>query len=206
MIMFNHQPELAQSVKGHQHWIKIDDADSHYADHLKRGAKVVSPIEDRPWGVREYVVEDPNGYHLRFAGPLSSTAPKSSAFPDGVQIARRMPTALEFQCVSESAFGSSHTDAEILESTWKGVVALTQEGEAIGVLRIMRDAEAWFSVWDVAVVPKWQGRRIGSALMKEALAVVREVSPGAIVYLFTFKHGFYERLGFANEAVSMRKV
>ena len=82
MIMFNHQPELAQSVKGHQHWIKIDDADSHYADHLKRGAKVVSPIEDRPWGVREYVVEDPNGYHLRFAGPLSSTAPKSSAFPD----------------------------------------------------------------------------------------------------------------------------
>ena len=42
--------------------------------------------------------------------------------------------------------------------------------------------------------------KIGASL------VVSEESPGAFVYLFTFKHGFYERLGFSKETLSMRKV
>ena len=205
-IMFNLQPELARVVAGHQHWVKVDDADASFEEHVKRGAKVVSPIEDRPWGVREYVLEDPNGYNLRFAGPISTVAPKSSPFPHGVEIVRRMPTAQEFNRVTQAAFGSSESRSDMLQATWKGLVALSPSGEVIGVLRIMHDAPGWFSIWDVAVLPEWQSKRIGSELMKVALAMVREESPGAIVFLFTTKQGFYDRLGFADESVSMTRV
>jgi hypothetical protein len=38
------------------------------------------------------------------------------------------------------------------------------------------------------------------------LAIVHEESPGAFVYLFTYKHGFYEKLGFTEQTVSLRRV
>lgn len=85
-------------------------------------------------------------------------------------------------------------------------MATIPTGEAIGVARIMYDSPGWFSVWDVAVLPEWQGKRIGTAMMEAAMNVVREESPGAFVYLFTYKPGFYGRLGFETEGVTMRKV
>jgi ribosomal protein S18 acetylase RimI-like enzyme len=205
-IMFNLQPDLASRISGHQHWINVDDADSTFADHRARGAEVVESIEDRPWGFREYVLVDPSGYHLRFAGPVSAAPTKSAVLPEGVQIVRRKPEAQEFARVTCAAFDSQDSHPEVLEVTWNGVVAQSPGGETIGVLRIMHDAPGWFSIWDVAVIPDWQSQRVGSALMEEAMSVVREESPGAFVFLFTTKHKFYERLGFAKESVSMRRV
>ena len=205
-IMFNLQPELAAKIRGHQHWIKVDDADELYRLHKSRKANVVSEIEDKPWGVREYVVEDLNGYHLRFAGPPASDVPKSKPFPDGITIERRKPTSDEYASVAGQAFGHKKPFTGLLESTWNGVVARAPKGDVIGVLRIMWDAPGWFSIWDVAVLPDWQAQRIGTAMMKEALDMIREASPGAIVHLFTFKHGFYERLGFKEEAASLIRL
>ena len=205
-IMFGLEPELAKRVRGHAHWIKVDDADELYRLHTRNGANVVSTIEDKPWGVREYVVEDINGYNLRFAGPPGGSPPKSQPLPDGLAIERRKPTDDEYIRVAGAAFGYKKPAPGLMERTWGGVIARSPEGETVGILRIMFDAPGWFSVWDVAVMPEWQAKRIGSEMMKEALAVVREESPGAFVYLFTFKHGFYERLGFAKEGVTMRKV
>jgi ribosomal protein S18 acetylase RimI-like enzyme len=205
-IMFSLQPELAAKVRGHEHWIKVDDADELHRLHTSKGAQVVSKIEDKPWGVREYVVEDLNGYHLRFAGPPASDAPKSKPFPDGVTIERRKPTSDEYADLAGQSFGYKQPVPGLLENTWNGVVARLPDGQTIGGLRIMHDAPGWFSIWDVAVVPDWQAQRIGSTMMKEALDMIREHSPGAIVHLFTFKHGFYERLGFSEEKVSLRRL
>ncbi len=205
-IMFLLQPDLADKIAGHQHWIKVDDADAMYALHLERGAKILSPPEDKPWGGREYTVEDPSGYHLRFAGPPSSEVKPSVAFPEGVIIVRRLPAVHEYEAVAGKAFNQERVAGDILERTWDGVVALSPAGEPIGVLRIMQDAPGWFSIWDVAVLPEWQGQRIGQRLMEEALEAVRTESPGAWVFLFTYQHGFYEKLGFGKETVSMRKV
>lgn len=210
-LMFCLQPDLAANVSGHQHWLKIEDADALYARHREMGAKIVEEIGDRPWGAREYVVEDPNGYRLRFAGPPSSKAPASKPFPSDVRIGRDPPIAAEYERVRKAAFGSGDSpfpDAveELLGRTWGFVTARTTSGELVGVLRIIHDAPGWFSIWDVAVDPDWQGRRIGSRMMEEAMAAVHEDSPGAFVFLFTFKHGFYEKLGFGKETASMRKV
>ena len=205
-ITFNLQPELAAKVRGHQHGVKVEDVDDVYRLHKSRGANIVSEIEDKPWGLREYIVEDLNGYHLRFSGPPASDVPKSNPFPEGVTIERRKPTSEEFTGIAGQAFGYKELPPGLLENTWAGIVARSPDGETIGVLRIMRDAPGWFSIWDVAVVPDWQARRIGSKMMNEALEMIREASPGAIVHLFTFKHGFYERLGFTEGSVSMRRV
>jgi ribosomal protein S18 acetylase RimI-like enzyme len=205
-IMFNLLPELAAKVRGHQHWIKVDEVDEMYRLHRERGATVVSEIDNKPWGAREYIVEDLHGYHLRFAGAPSTEAPKSQPFPHDVTLERRKPSAEEFETVAAQSFGYEKAANELLGATWGGVVARAPGGEAIGVLRIMHDAQGWFSIWDVAVLPEWQARRIGSALMREALAMIREESPGAIVFLFTYKHGFYERLGFGKESVSLIRL
>lgn len=205
-IMFNLQPELAKAVRGHQHWIKIDDADALYARHRASGARIVADIADMPWGAREYVVEDLDGYHLRFAGPPSGSPPRSQPFPEGVVIKRRLPSAAEYVDVGGRAFGYTKDTPGLLETTWGGVVACSPDGETIGILRIVRDAPGWFSFWDVAVVPEWQARRIGSAMMQEGLDMIREEAPGANVFLFTYQHAFYERLGFSKETVDMRRA
>jgi ribosomal protein S18 acetylase RimI-like enzyme len=205
-LMFCLQPELAKNVKGHQHWIKVENADELYEKHKASNAKIVEEIGDRPWNAREYVVEDINGYYLRIAGPPKGEVAQSQAFPKGVTIERRKPTLEEFTTVAGQAFGHRCDSEEALALTWNGVVALAPSGEAIGVLRIVYDAPGWFSVWDVAVLPDWQAKRIGTRMMKEATEMVHEASPGAFVFLFTFKHGFYEKLGFNQETVSIKKV
>jgi catechol 2,3-dioxygenase-like lactoylglutathione lyase family enzyme len=48
----------------------VDDVDAVYADHTARGATIAEQIGDRAWEARQYVVEDPNGYRIKFAQPL----------------------------------------------------------------------------------------------------------------------------------------
>jgi GNAT superfamily N-acetyltransferase len=204
--MFSLNPEVAGRSDGQELWVDVDDVNALYASHLERGAMVVSDIEDKPWGRREYTVCDPNGYHLRFGGDPTHRPRGSGMLPSDIRIERRKPTAEEFHAVAGGAFNYGEASADLLASTWAGVLAEDSNGETIGVVRIMFDAPGWFSIWDVAVLPDWQGQRIGTAMMEAALEIVREVSPGANVYLFTFKHEFYERLGFARESVDLVKV
>ncbi len=48
-------------------FVWISQADHLYSCHVKQGANIIEPIADRPWGARQYVVRDINGYYLKFA-------------------------------------------------------------------------------------------------------------------------------------------
>jgi uncharacterized glyoxalase superfamily protein PhnB len=48
----------------------VEDVDKVFDEHKSRGAKIVEEIVDRPWDARQYVIEDPNGYHLKVAEPI----------------------------------------------------------------------------------------------------------------------------------------
>jgi ribosomal protein S18 acetylase RimI-like enzyme len=205
-IMFTVDPELAVRIEGQQIWLDTENVDALYALHVEHGAMIVSAIEDKPWGFREYTVRDPNGYQLRFTGQPSHSSQGSGVFPADVKIERRVPTVEEFERVVGGAFYRGGVSNGVLDRTWRAVVAVGPGGEVIGTLRIVFDSPGWFSIWDVAVLPSWQGRRIGTTLMQAALELVREESPGAHVYLFTLKHGFYERLGFAKGSVDTLKL
>lgn len=205
-IMFNQLSDLADRVEGHEHWFRVEELDELYALHQSLGANIISPLKEQPWGMREYVVKDLNGYHLRFAGSPGEPEPSLLSLPPGVTFVRRVPTPEEMKAVACVVFGYQDLDISLLEKAWSGVVAFDEKLNPIGCLRIMFDAKGWYSVWDVAVLEEWQGKRVGEAMMKEALAAVEQVSPGAFVFLFTFKSGFYERLGFTLMSAHSKKV
>ncbi|HEY8424483.1 MAG TPA: VOC family protein [Limnochordales bacterium] len=49
------------------------DIDGYYARVAGRGARIVEPPTDKPWGDRVFRVEDPDGYVLAFARTLTSS-------------------------------------------------------------------------------------------------------------------------------------
>jgi uncharacterized glyoxalase superfamily protein PhnB len=73
-IYFTHNPDLVQAIKekslSPDIFIWVTDADHFFNLHVKNGAEIIEPILDRPWGARQYVVKELNGYHLKFAQPL----------------------------------------------------------------------------------------------------------------------------------------
>ncbi len=42
--------------------IQVDDVDAAYAAARERGAEIVHPLTDEPWGVRRFFVRDPDGH------------------------------------------------------------------------------------------------------------------------------------------------
>ncbi|MEM9177165.1 MAG: VOC family protein [Myxococcota bacterium] len=59
---------------GAEVWLHVDHSiDVLYDRYLERGVKIVLPIEDKPWGLRQFVVEDPDGYRLVIAAETPTT-------------------------------------------------------------------------------------------------------------------------------------
>jgi catechol 2,3-dioxygenase-like lactoylglutathione lyase family enzyme len=48
------------------HWIFAADVDATYAELRARGAIIVDPLETRPWGQRQFTVEDLDGNRFYF--------------------------------------------------------------------------------------------------------------------------------------------
>ncbi len=62
-------------------WISIfvQDVDALYDDYRKRGVKVPKPPADFPWGVREMLVEDPDGHCLRMGSDAAAAGDINAA-------------------------------------------------------------------------------------------------------------------------------
>jgi len=43
------------------HWIFADDIDAMYEEVQSSGASIVEPLETKPWGLRQFTVEDLDG-------------------------------------------------------------------------------------------------------------------------------------------------
>lgn len=46
--------------------INMDNVDEYYAIIKERGATILSKPEDKPWNMREMLVQDPDGHIIRF--------------------------------------------------------------------------------------------------------------------------------------------
>lgn len=203
-LKFGLQPELAERVAGHEHFIYCDPIDGVYKQHRAAGARIVQELKSQPWGMREYVVEDPNGYQLRFVtfSAFEPSAEKAGPMPERYAVERRLAAWSEYEVLHESVgWGPSGFSAEGLAASCAGVVAIDSEsdGRAVGMARAVRDAGKWYSIWDVVVLPEHQGRRVGESMMQALLEELRADAPaGAQVILLTHQQRFYEKLGFAE--------
>jgi uncharacterized glyoxalase superfamily protein PhnB len=46
--------------------INLDNVDEYYEMIKARGANIISPPDDKPWFMREMLVQDPDGHIIRF--------------------------------------------------------------------------------------------------------------------------------------------
>ena len=201
-VMFCLQPEMKGKVEGHQHHFRADDIQSVYDRHVSAGAQIVSDIGNKPWGLREYTVRDINGYHLRFGGPAEYERPATATetMPPYIQILNRTTTLEEYIALTEAVGWNKDTATmpRALELSLFCIVAVdSRNGQTVGMARVCGDGR-YYTIWDVMVLPAYQGQKIGSAMMETAMAELRKMGPkGALVALFTGKPPFYERFGFS---------
>lgn len=73
-INFMLNAELAARIAGSEVMVFLSGIDALHREHTAKGAEIVSPLTDCPWGLREYTVRDPNGYLLRFAEPVEAVS------------------------------------------------------------------------------------------------------------------------------------
>ena len=45
--------------------LEVEDVDAAFDAAERAAARVVEPLRDRPWGLRDFRVVDPDGYYLR---------------------------------------------------------------------------------------------------------------------------------------------
>jgi uncharacterized glyoxalase superfamily protein PhnB len=48
------------------HWVFADDIDATYDELRSSGAKIVEPLEKKPWGLRQFTLEDLDGNRFHF--------------------------------------------------------------------------------------------------------------------------------------------
>ena len=48
------------------HWVFADDLDASYDEMKALGAKIVDPLELKPWGLRQFTIEDLDGNRFYF--------------------------------------------------------------------------------------------------------------------------------------------
>jgi GNAT superfamily N-acetyltransferase len=192
-------------VGGQWHSFFVEGIDALHDFHARNGAAICSPLEAKPWGLREYTVRDLNGHYLRFGqrgSDRSATAGREPATQ--VAIVERLPTPEELQGLLRAVGWASddRTDraARALAGARAGVVA-TEGGRAVGSGMILGDGTTFAYLKDIVVRPEWQGRGIGTRIIEALLAILRRPDPaGMLVTLFTGQHlaDFYERFGFSG--------
>jgi GNAT superfamily N-acetyltransferase/uncharacterized glyoxalase superfamily protein PhnB len=200
-FQFRQDPERAAAAAGLSYFLPSSDVEALYEGHRERGAAIISPLESKPWGVREYTVRDDTGYHLRFSEPASPQGHSPRPLPTGLRILAEPPTLPEYEALIRAVGGEPWAQTAGTLAAAKFAVTARVDGQAIGCALLMAADPAFWYVRDVMVDPPWQGRGVGLALMGALAAWARaNVPAGALVGLFTGQrlHRFYERFGFVG--------
>ncbi len=64
--------------RSHEHldaYAGVDGIEAFYEECLARGAKIVKPLASRPWGTKDFYVEDPEGYIVGFGSRDNEGSP-----------------------------------------------------------------------------------------------------------------------------------
>jgi uncharacterized glyoxalase superfamily protein PhnB len=61
--------EMSAEATGNHSWyahVIVENVDAVFDELLERGAQILSPIENKPWGIREFSVVTPDGHRIGF--------------------------------------------------------------------------------------------------------------------------------------------
>ncbi len=146
----------------------VDDVDAYHDTIKAKGAKILSPPETMDWGLREMVVEDPDGHKIRFGQGASSSDKNnnSTSLPASVRIISKIPDTKALQQLSlESGGDAKEID---MQAVLHGFYAEDSEsGKIIGYVFLLSDGPGYYNVRNLFVHPDWRNKRVGSALMQQ---------------------------------------
>ncbi|HXH60352.1 MAG TPA: GNAT family N-acetyltransferase [Fimbriimonadaceae bacterium] len=182
-------------------FVFVSNIPALYEDYVRRGVEIESELEHKPWTATEFSVVDPNGVRLRFAEFRDK--PEKKAALEGVTYRLRHLTKEEheqfYRAVGwDGSYNNELTPERLCQSPLVTVVA-EYEGRAIGAASISGNGVEAFIVRDVIVLPEYQGRGVGTGVMKRLMDWTEaNVPKGANVILQTGggAPSFYEGFGF----------
>lgn len=117
----------------------------------------------------------------------------------------KTPTPDEFNMLTESV-GWGKRESNIVEEALRNTLyslCVYDENRLIGYGRIIGDKTIFLYIQDIMVIPKYQGKQIGTGIMYKLLEQVdryKKVNPNIRTYLGASKgkEGFYEKFGFIS--------
>ena len=179
----------------------VDDVDTYHDAINAKGAKILSKPETMEWGIREMVVEDPDGHKIRFGQGAASSDKKiiSTSLPASVRISSRMPDAKSMQ---ELALDLGQDVKEMdMQAALHGFYAEdSNSGKLIGYVFLLSDSPGYYNVRNLFVHPDWRNKRVGSALMQELTNWLEEnTADNAYICLHASESlaFFYKQFGFS---------
>lgn len=113
-------------------------------------------------------------------------------WPRVADILQRVGMAHHAPDVLAKSFAASHT-----------AVFVYDDDTLIGFGRAISDGARQAAVYDCAVLPEYQGQRIGSMIMERILERVDGCN--VILYAAPGKEGFYRKLGFSRMKTGMAR-
>lgn len=122
-----------------------------------------------------------------------------------IKYINKLPTADEFNYLTE-AVDWGRRDNKIVEEALSNTLyslCVYDEDKLIGYGRIIGDKTIFLYIHDVMVIPEYQGKQIGTGIMRELLKQIDEykkVNPNIRTYLGASKgkEAFYEKFGFVS--------
>lgn len=183
-------------------FVNTGGVDALCEEFRRNSAKIVSEPEDKPWGMREFTVEDNNGHCFRMAQASKVSTHVAREPAAGVRFVHRLPTAEEHRSLIEAVEWTTFTNFEaVAKSLPQSLFCVVAEadGRFVGMARVIGDGAQFFYIMDVAVLPEMQGRGIGTGLMNEIVDYIQRAAPdNKLVGLYTGANldGFYSRFGF----------
>ncbi len=212
-LQFSLDPSLSAGSRGLSIFLNVVNIEDHYSARRNAGARIVSELESKPWGVREYNVEDCNGIRLRFAegGFLNARREKLQ----GVEMVRRHLSPNELKNLMMAVQWHFDDDLEKLRVSVEEPMCTAvaeYQGNVIGTGSILGHATGNYLISNVIVHPDFQSQGVGKLIMQELDNWLSENSvPGAMVKLFTGldRQAFYGQFGFRGPEqglIGMNKV
>lgn len=227
-VQFVRRPDLAALSKGNAIWIRLRHIEELYALHQKSSAEIVAPLELHAYGLAQYSVREINGYYVHFAGDPAGRGhgggghaaagrddeAGAGAGPAGtVRIVERKPSLEEYKQLQASIW-STRGDDDVVESV-VGTSDITMVAEdavtaaIVGCALLLSDHAGFYVVKNVMVRPDWQGRGVGTALMKALMQRLESsITVPTLVGLFAREslEPFYQQFGFLSSFGMVKEV
>ena len=184
--------------------INVDNVDELHENIRAKGGRVVSSPEDKEWGLREMLVQDPDNHIIRFGQHKMHGRSKSNSLLAGIHIIERLPTPEEYEKLM-TAVGwkvqPGQTALVLKSPIWTAVAEDLDINQTVGCVLLLGDGASFYYVKDLMVHPDYQSKNVGTALMKHLnLWLEKNAVPGALIGLYTGENlaTFYRQFGFQD--------